>query len=151
MPDELSRLAIRRRATGILLMLSLAGCGASLKSQSSGPDYLSDAGQCSRASQAVSTVRVRTGTARMDLPLELGMDPSKYRQCMEARGWAPPNPEQDPYFQVALRCRRAATQTAQVPNSQARLESRFDEAAYSDCMKRGGVQGEVIVHPLQPK
>jgi hypothetical protein len=147
MPETLSWLAVG----GVILMLSLAGCGTPLKSQPSGSEYLSDAGQCSRASQDVSNVRVRTGVARMDLPLELGMDPTKYRQCMEARGWAPPNPEQDPYFQVTLRCRRAATQTAQVANSQARLESRLDEAAYSDCMKRGGVQGEVIVHPLQPK
>ncbi|MBS1213682.1 MAG: hypothetical protein H6R26_2299 [Proteobacteria bacterium] len=145
---------VRLAAGGLACLLAplIAGCAPAARPVEPTTAYFRDAGQCSRQSQDITRVRIRVGNFRDDMPLELGLNGEKYKVCMESLGWAAPDPAKDPYFTLATNCRQSVSRSTQIgEGGTLRLQQTVDEAAYRECMRNNGVEGEVIVHPLELK
>jgi hypothetical protein len=138
--------------SALLLTLLAVGCTPSARAVAPTAAYFHDAGQCSRQSQSIAKVRVRTGNLRTDMPLELGLNQENYAACMKRLGWTAPEPAEDPYFALAAECRQTSARRVQaVEGGNLHVQSAVDGVAYRECMRNKGVEGEVIVHPLEVK
>ena len=132
-----------------MLLVTAVGCAGSPRPVEPTASYFQDAGTCSRQSQDVTKVRVGVTAYGYEMPIELGLNQEKYKGCMESLGWEAPDPAKDPYFSLTSKCRQSSTRTTQASGGGLRLQTTVDETAYRECMRDNGVEGEVIVYPLE--
>lgn len=146
--------AIHRVLTLFAIVLTV-GCTESvktLKTADSSASYFRDAQQCNRQSQFESKTKIVTKYFTEEMPIYAGVNEQKYQLCMETMGWRTPDIKKDPFFDVIAKCRESANiQTETVENNKLRVSSKYDAAAYDECVHSHGIEGEVIVHPLQVK
>jgi hypothetical protein len=136
-----------------LFILSLAalvlGCTTQPAAESTG-DYYRDGQHC-RAESMVKQ-RIKLNSIRQSQEVQLGADASGYVVCMERLGWKP-DPGADPLLRTLKTCREEAEGTGRLVAGAegTRLTPKFDRTIYEDCLKREGVDGDVIIEPLQPR
>ncbi len=113
-------------------------------------DYYRDAQVCRAQSPLGVSVRVnRSGIA--DQRLDAGVDPNQYLLCMNRLGWRQER-HTDPLLKAMATCQQQAghAPTASATLGSVKLTSNTDRAAFRECLKQRGFEGEVVIEPLEP-
>lgn len=139
-----------RLVTFLLLPLLVSACATSQPYQAMTQNYYHDAQTCRAQSPQNITVRVnRSGLT--DQRLDSGFDANQYLQCMNRLGWRQER-NTDPLLKAMETCQQQASHlpTATAEGRGVKLGASLDQAAFRECLKQRGFEGEVLVQPLEP-
>lgn len=136
--------------------LFTAGCGAGLAGRDGVPPdqhaYYRDAQVCHRETTIKPRVRANIGQGVSYREFDTGTDPAAYLACMERHGWQQ-DAGTDPLLKALEVCREQARRPASATarNHRTRPAAYPDRAVFEECLRRRGLDGEVILGPLEPE
>jgi hypothetical protein len=131
----------------------LAGCAEAPRAPDAAnlAEYYRDGQRCRNDAAVKQKIRMVYPGSPGYQEIETHTQPDRYRRCMESYGWIPETGTEQ-LLAVQKECHdRAARPPAAVRNAAGtRLTGDHDEAAYLDCLRSKGFEGDVTVEPLQP-